>query len=116
MSDYHVSRSHILAAEQAIVAGDPWTAVSEFRCAAALQREFVASLPHDRPVTYAVFGRSAAALEWKAHCVAESIVLIDGPPGRGMAAAFMWNDEQRPVAHDALCRALETALFGGVPR
>jgi hypothetical protein len=116
VSDYHVSQSHIFAAEQAIAEGDPWTAVSEFRCAAALQREYVASLPHDRPVTAAVFGRSAAALEWNAHCVAESVVLIDGPPGRGMAAAFMWNDEQRPVAHDALRRALETALFGGASR
>jgi hypothetical protein len=116
VSDYHASQSHVFAAEQAIAVGDPWTAVLEFRKAAELQREFAVSLPHDRPVTSAVFGRSAAALEWKAHCVAESIALVEGPPGGGMAAAFMWNGVQRPVAHDALCRVLEDALVGGQAR
>jgi hypothetical protein len=116
VSDYHVSQSRVFAAEQAIAAGDPWTAAREFREAASMQRAFVETLPIDRPVTASVFGRSAAALEWKAHCVEESIMLIEGPPGGGMAAAFTWNDERRPVAHDALCRALEKAILKEVLR
>lgn len=109
MSDYHASQQHIFAAEQAIKARDPWTAVREFRQAAALQRAFVASLDTEKqPRTVAVFTRSAEVLEQRATLLAKSITAYAGPDAS--VVTFWWGGEQHVVAADAVNREIDRGI------
>jgi hypothetical protein len=109
VTDYHASQQHIFAAEQAIEARDPWTAVREFRQAAALQRAFVASLdPEKQPRTVAVFARSAEVLEQRATLLAKSITAYVGFFGN--AFMFAWDGEHHVVAADAVNREIERRI------